>query len=135
MRFGAALDLWHKGELHKDDTDSLVPVLEASIEIAKQRTGARAAAAQEVAAALTGPQKTALAKLAFEVGDAFTKKGIATAYDLIKEQGLNTEERTYLWGLMDSSKLRGALEQERMVRGLVAVPPLDQSHTTHMGAM
>jgi hypothetical protein len=35
MRFGAALDLWHKGELHKDDTDSLVPVLEASIEAEK----------------------------------------------------------------------------------------------------
>jgi hypothetical protein len=128
-KYVAALkkEFGEESELERDLKATITAVAEV-----KAKTGARAAAADEVARQLTGPQKTALAKLAFEVGDLFTRKGVVPAYDFLKEQGLNGDERTYLWGLMDSSKLRSALEQERMVRGLASVPPLDQSHTNHM---
>jgi hypothetical protein len=120
MRFGAALDLWHKGELHKDDTDSLVPVLEASIEQEKQkRAGVMAAVLPSVEAYLDAKTKTALAKLAFEVGEAFKhpKEGAGLAYDRIEIEELNSDEKLYLWSMLDS-KIRSALKRERETRSL-----------------
>lgn len=97
--------------------DSLVPALEASIEhVEAVRTGALAAAAQDAAGRLDGNTKTALAKLAFEVAQAFLK-GPGPAFDLIEEQGLGGDEKTYLWDKLES-KVRSALKRERQIRSL-----------------
>jgi hypothetical protein len=118
MRFGAALDLWHKGELHKDDTDSLVPTLEASIEQAKQkRQGVMGAVLDDIN--LDNKTKTALAKLAFEVGEAFKHptEGAGMAYDRIEIEELNSDEKLYLWSMLDS-KIRSALKREQQTRAM-----------------
>ncbi len=117
MRFGAALDLWHKGELHKDD-DSLVPALEASIEQAKQRKAGVMGAVLDTIV-LDAKVKTALAKLAFEVGEAFKhpEEGAGLAYDRIEIEELNGEEKLYLWSLLDS-KIRSALKREQQTRAM-----------------
>jgi hypothetical protein len=118
MRFGAALDLWHKGELHKDDTDSLVPALEASIEQAKQkRHGVMGAVLDNID--VDAKTKTALAKLAFEVSEVFKhpSEGASLAYDRIELEELNNDEKLYLWSLLDS-KLRSALKREQQIRSL-----------------
>ena len=118
MRFGAALDLWHKGELHKDDTDSLVPVLEASIEQEKQkRAGVMAAVLPAIEESLEPNVRAALRKLADRVA-AYHKQGaITSAYQAIQEQGLTGDEKTFLWSLLESgvrSKLKREAEEQSM---------------------
>lgn len=115
MRFGAALDLWHKGELHVED-DSLVPVLEASIEAAKQkkRTGVMA----DVLASMPplSPEDAAyFDELAANVSDLFTIKGQAVAFERVEAEGLETDQRLHLWNRLDS-KVRSALKVERGLR-------------------
>jgi hypothetical protein len=103
-----------------EDTDSLVPVLEASIEQEKQkRAGVMAAVLPSVEAYLDAKTKTALAKLAFEVGEAFKhpKEGAGLAYDRIEIEELNSDEKLYLWSMLDS-KIRSALKRERETRSL-----------------
>jgi hypothetical protein len=100
--------------------DSLVPVLEASIEQEKQkRQGVMAAVLPSVEAYLDAKTKTALAKLAFEVGEAFKhpKEGAGLAYDRIEIEELNSDEKLYLWSMLDS-KIRSALKRERETRSL-----------------
>ncbi len=110
MRFGAALDLWHKGELHKED-ESLVPALEASIEQEKQkRHGVMAAVLADLD--LDANTKHALHALAPKV------TADAEGYDLVLEQGLSGDETTYLWSLLDS-KVRSALKREKSTRALM----------------
>jgi hypothetical protein len=100
--------------------DSLVPVLEASIEQEKQkRQGVMGAVLPSVEAYLDAKTKTALAKLAFEVGEAFKhpKEGAGMAYDRIEIEELNSDEKLYLWSMLDS-KIRSALKRERETRSL-----------------
>lgn len=102
-----------------DPTD-LAPALRASLAAVEQvKTGALAAAAADAAKALDAPTKTALAKLAFEVGELFKRpdEGAALAYSRIEIDELNGDEKTYLWGMLDS-KLRSALKREGQTRAL-----------------
>ena len=116
MRFGAALDLWHKGELHAHDSGDLTQALEASIEQAKQkRQGVMAAVLADIH--LDAAVEAALHKLAPKV------TADAAGFDLVEEQGLNADEKTFLWSLLDS-KVRSALKRERDIRALT------QLHTT-----
>jgi hypothetical protein len=111
MRFGAALDLWHKGDLHADAPD-LVPALEASIEQARQKKqGVMAAVLADIH--LDAGVESALHKLAPKV------TADAAGFDLVEEQGLNADEKTFLWSLLDS-KVRSALKRERDVRALMS---------------
>jgi hypothetical protein len=72
-----------------------------------------------VEAYLDAKTKTALAKLAFEVGEAFKhpKEGAGLAYDRIEIEELNSDEKLYLWSMLDS-KIRSALKRERETRSL-----------------
>jgi hypothetical protein len=133
MRFGAALDLWHKGDLHAEPA-SLEPVLEASIAQAK-KTGARHTAAADAGTRLSGQTRTALDKLGLRLSTTFAEQGVEAAYDLLEEQGLTGDERTYLWGTagMDPSGIRSALKQEndtRALRRMAKAEGLMQAHTT-----
>jgi hypothetical protein len=119
MRFGAALDLWHKGDLHKDEEESLVPALEASIAQAKVRNGgALQVAAEDAGKHLDANTRSALTKLAGRLAEPQTPEA---AFDLIEEQGLNGDEKTFLWGMLDS-KLRSALKTEGQHRAMAGVP-------------
>jgi hypothetical protein len=92
--------------------DDLVPALAASIEQAKQkRQGVMGAVLADLD--LDTPTKVALEKLSVRVS-AFAP---TDAYDVIEEQGLNSDEKLYLWSLLDS-KLRSALKRERTTRSL-----------------
>jgi hypothetical protein len=42
----------------------------------------------------------------------------AAGFDLVEEQGLNSDEKTFLWSLLDS-KVRSALKRERDTRALM----------------
>ncbi len=64
---------------------------------------------------LTPEQRVALTKLAAQVKQHLP----ATAYEVIEEQGLNNDERLYLWSLLDS-KTRSALKREKTTRSLTA---------------
>lgn len=99
--------------------DSLVPVLEASIEQEKQkRAGVMAAVLPAIEAYLDGPTKTALSKLAFELGELYKQPGGSSiAYIHMERQELNGDEKTYLASMMDS-KLRAALKRERDTRAM-----------------
>jgi hypothetical protein len=115
MRFGAALDLWHKGDLHAEPA-SLEPILEASIEQAKQKkAGVMGAVLNDIK--LSAGVELSLSKLA----DRITPD--AKGFDLVEEQGLTNDEKTYLWSLLDS-KVRSALKREGQTRALM------QAHTT-----
>ncbi len=118
MRFGAALDLWHKGELHKDEEGSLVPALEASIEQAKQkRAGVMSATLPAVEALLDDNTKIALSKLAGTVKDYHRQGAFTSAYHAIQEQGLTGDEKTWLWSLLEPgvrSKLKREAEEQSM---------------------
>ena len=123
MRFGAALDLWHKGDLHAHDEDTgLERDLKASIVAASEKKiGALAAAAEDAAKNLDGNVKSALSKLARESTTDFETTGVVAAFDRIEEQGLNGDEKTFLWGMLNS-KLRSALKAEGQHRAMASVP-------------
>ena len=46
---------------------------------------------------------------------------IPEAFDLIEDQGLNGDEKTYLWGMLDS-KIRSGLKTEGQHRAMAGVP-------------
>jgi hypothetical protein len=101
-----------------EESDSLVPALEASIEQAKQkRHGVMGAVLDNID--VDNKTKTALAKLAFHVGEAFKHptEGASLAYDRVELEELNNDEKLYLWSLLDS-KLRSALKREQSIRSM-----------------
>ena len=115
MRFGAALDLWHKGDLHGDE--GLVPALEASIEQVKQKkNGAMGDAWAEADRNLPVETKRCLSKFA----DRIAPMAPAEAFELYEEQGLEPEEKTYLWGFLNS-KLRSAMKHHKETQQLLAM--------------
>ena len=110
MRFGAALDLWHKGDLHGDE--GLVPALEASIEQVKQKkAGVMNAVLGDIQ--LDDATRVSLSKLAMRI----TPMDPAEAFDVIEDNGLISDERIYLWALLDS-KVRSALKREKQTRAM-----------------
>jgi len=113
MRFGAALELWHKGELHADD--SLVPVLEASIAAVKaQRTGVMADVLASMPPLSPG-DGLYFDELAANVEELFASKGGSVAFDRIDAEGLDTAQKIHLNGRL-GSKVRSALKAESAAR-------------------
>lgn len=115
MRFGAALDLWHKGDLHADDDrpNTLEKQLEASVEQEKQkRAGVMGAVLEDLS--LDTNTRVSLNKLGTAVQREFVH-GPKAAFDLIEEQGLNQDERIFLWSVLPSN-VRSALKVEGAAR-------------------
>ncbi len=101
--------------------DQLEATLAASIEQGKtKRVGALADAADDAATRLEPVTKTALAALASKVASKFAI-GPAPAFELIEEQGLTGDEKTYLWNMLDS-KVRSGLKREGQIRSMAGVP-------------
>jgi ERF superfamily len=100
---------------------SLEGQLEASIEmVAKKKDGALQVAAEEAGRGLDPQTRVSLSKLAVKVTAEFARTPGA-AFDLIEEQGLNGDEKTFLWGHLDS-KVRSSLKHEGQIRALADVP-------------
>lgn len=102
MRFGAALDLWHKGDLHIDE-DGVIeapkPIPESAKSIAKSDYDK-----------LTPERQNALTDLATEIKDAFSPQSPEIAYDVyrhVMEALPLIEEKAALKSLLDS-KIRSA---------------------------
>jgi len=96
MRFGAALELWHKGELHAPDP--------------KEITGVMGAVLSELDP-LTAGDKDYFGELAERVVSSAMNVGPSAAYDLIELEKLDKEQKIQLWGFLDS-KTRSALKIE-----------------------
>jgi len=94
MRFGAALDLWHKGDLHIGEEAPEKP---------------RSPANKSVGAAdfdeLPQDRQSVIADLAIEIGDCYATEGAEKAYDMYREASDNlplVEEQTALRGKLAS---------------------------------
>ena len=89
--------------------------LEASIEhVRTKKNGAMGDAWAEADRALATETKRSLRKFS----ERIAPMAPAEAYDLIEEQGLNHDEKTFLWGFLDS-KLRSALKQHKETQQLL----------------
>ena len=106
----------------KAKADDLVPILKASIaHVEQKKTGALQAAAEDAGKHLEPTVRAALARVAKDVIGLFLRNDVTGAFDLIEDQGLNGDEKTYLWGMFDS-KTRSALKTEGQHRAMSGVP-------------
>lgn len=95
MRFGAALDLWHKGDLHLDEEEPATPIPESSKSIGKSELDKMDAKRQAV-----------ITDLSIEVSDTFRDTGPEEAYD-------------YYVQARDNLSL---IEEQAALRSLLAAP-------------
>lgn len=103
MRFGAALDLWHKGDLHGPEEE------------AKEEPKGVVAAVLETGPKLDAETVQYLDALAIDVAFQFKQNGQASAFDRVEVEGLDADQKTYLWHNLDS-KTRTALKIEGGLR-------------------
>jgi hypothetical protein len=120
MRFGAALDLWHKGDLHLDAEDDIAEKLRESIRIEQDKKAAKVpagvmGAVKAETPALPQETRTYLDELSADLRALFDDKGQAAAFDRLEVEGLDADQKIYLWALLPS-KMRGALKIERGLR-------------------
>lgn len=101
MRFGAALDLWHKGDLHLDDDDSAntQPKPESSKSVA-----------QSAWESMDASQVDALTNISMDVIALLSENRVQEAVKYIDDQGLSTDEKAALWSRFDS-KQRSAMKK------------------------
>jgi len=94
------------------EKETLVPALEASIEQAKQKkAGVMNAVLADIQ--LDDATRVSLSKLAARI----KPMDPAEAFDVIEDNGLDSDERIVLWSLLDS-KVRSALKREKQTRAM-----------------
>ena len=101
MRFGAALDLWHKGILHMDDEEPSLPKEQPKPVSAKS-------VPQDEFDKLSAEDQTALRDIAMDVIGYLSKGEIGNAIAYIEDANLE-DLKIPLWSLFDS-KQRSALK-------------------------
>lgn len=113
MRFGAALDLWHKGELHLDETD-VTPNKKTAI------TPVRAAI-QSIQ--INDEDMVFLREIAANLVEMVEVKGnLSAAYDYLEAQKLDSDQKLVLWNILQpNSKTRSAIKREGEARKQVEV--------------
>jgi hypothetical protein len=113
--YGSAMEIVEHDAIDSaPPAESLEPLLKASIEQAKQKkAGVMNAVLADIH--LDAATELALAKLAKEVTGMAPDLG----YDRIEMEELNSDERLYLWSLLDS-KVRSALKREKDTRALMS---------------
>jgi hypothetical protein len=100
--------------------DNLEQQLKDSIEQVKQKkAGVMSATLPAVEAALDTNTRIALNKLAEKVTSYHKQGAYTSAFDSIEEQGLDGDEKTYLWSLLDSG-CRSKLKREGIERTMRA---------------
>lgn len=118
MRFGAALDLWHKGDLHTEDDAPVDPGKAVAAAIANARitptSGARANLSPE--------QKQRIDKVISTVRDWLTQGSVADATAVADEAEMDADEQVYFWTFFDS-KERSAMKKEHGAREKRSLEP------------
>jgi hypothetical protein len=115
MRFGAALALWHKGELHVEEpADKEDKPKDPRDPLTAPRGSAREVTT-EAFNGLTVPEQESLRSKLQSIIDAWEVDGIVKAYDVLMEQQLDTEGQLAMSALMDSP-LRNQLKVEGVRR-------------------
>lgn len=98
MRFGAALDLWHKGELHVEDAE----------EVSKRKR--KVLPSHGSWEALGDDEREELLKIAAMVVEYFDSDDMKGAHDYLERKALDNEKKIALWTRLDS-KVRSALKK------------------------
>lgn len=96
MRFGAALDLWHKGDLHLEEESE--PQKESAKSVAK-----------DVHDSLSAEQKAFMQETANHIIAALSIDEIDRAHEIFYRKNLDNEEKMAIWSLLDS-KQRSAIK-------------------------
>lgn len=93
MRFGAALDLWHKGDLTLDDDDNVAspPVKK---DLGKPMSGVKESQSPEMQAKLQ--------LIADKVHDFMSESDIVNAVGIMEGNNLDAEQKIALWGMLDA---------------------------------
>jgi hypothetical protein len=103
MRFGAALDLWHKGQLHIEEDPPKVP------------RGSAKESLQDAFDALSPAEQESLRNTAQRINEVYAAKGIADAVDDLHSLTLDAEGKMALWFLLDST-IRSSIKREETRR-------------------
>jgi hypothetical protein len=130
MRFGAALDLWHKGDLHAHDDEEKPeePQRKANgrlpgVGVHRPTDGAMDS--------LDDEQQLYIRLLGSTIPKMFTDEGVEAVYDRIEREQFDNIQLVALWSLLDS-KVRSALKREKEKRALVAKhPALEAGQPAH----
>lgn len=105
MRFGAALDLWHKGDLHVAEEEP------------KKPAGFRAT--DPVVESIPPDERAYLRELAAEAETVFAMDGAAATVRMIKAKNLDHEQKIGLWSYL-LPKTRRAIKEEEEAQHKVA---------------
>jgi hypothetical protein len=101
MRFGAALDLWHKGDLHiEEETKTLNKINHITGEIKPSRITPNSGAGDT----LSVGRKKDIANIADEVKASLSQNLNVAAVSIIRDCKFEIEEKNYLWSLLDSKQ-------------------------------
>lgn len=124
MRFGAALDLWHKGTLHApeagetgetDKTDSLPARIERVRADSEPPKGSARGVTEDAFNALDDAAKEVLERKVQSICEANAAHGIVKAVDVLQDLKLSTEDKLAAWFLLDS-ELRSSIKREEIRR-------------------
>jgi len=104
MRFGAALDLWHKGELHLDEPEEAI----------KPKTSITPVKAAMQSVQINDEDMVFLRELAANLVEMVEAEGkISSAYDYLEAQKLDNDQTLALWNILQpNSKTRNPLKKE-----------------------
>jgi hypothetical protein len=123
MRFGCALELWHKGQLHPDAGDDKPPVNDTPPERPRGDSeppkGSARNVTEEAFNALDAGAKEVLERKAQDVAATNAMHGIVKAVDLFQEFNFETEDKLAIWFLFDS-ELRSSIKREEIRRRTLA---------------
>ena len=100
MRFGAALELWHKGDLHVDPPAEPKGVV---------------AAVLDSAPALSAEDRDYYGELAANVTETYANLGPVKALERVELEKLDNDQKIQLWAFLDS-KVRSGLKQAGALR-------------------
>lgn len=115
MRFGAALELWHKGELH------LVEDEEPAQSTAPPSGSARGVAVAALDALEPAERESILRKAQY-IEETNAAKGIVDAVQALHDMNLDVEGKLAIWACFDSSLRSSIKREEERLRTLQSVP-------------
>lgn len=111
MRFGAALELWHKGDLHVEEPNEAIEKKTAFAAPHKPADGAFDS--------LPVDMQTYVSDAATELGSICFKKDFKGAYERMEELAFEGEAKIALWSLLPSEARTGMVKYEKLLKGKV----------------
>jgi hypothetical protein len=113
MRFGAALELWHKGDLHGDDDGDTGDNTDNKKETEPENKTLSAPITPTSGAGenLTPEQANKVTDIALSIVDLLIEGREYDAFELLEASGLDADEKVALWRKLDS-KQRAAIKKQ-----------------------